>query len=110
MAKYLLSTGYSTDLMEKYILDLFRIYLLTNIDDIPNSSIGFNFTLTNVKKDELVDELKSRLTALVNVFAKKFTSYKINVDELVLIDETKVKLTLNINKVKETYEIPTGLY
>lgn len=110
MTKYLLSTGYSTDSVEKYILDLFRVYLITNIGDIPNSSIGFNFTFTNVRKDELLVMIKSKLTGLINVFAKKFPNHKIDIESLDLINESLVKLTVNVNKIKDTYEISTGLY
>lgn len=110
MNKYLLSNGYSTDKIEVYILDLFRVYLLTNYNDIPHSNIGFDFTFTDVKKNELRSVLEARITRLVNIFSKSYPNYKISVDDITLISETRVKLTVSINKIKETYEISTGLY
>ena len=104
MTKYLLSTGDSTTKVEYYIIDLFKIYLNVYSRDIPNSSIGFNFILTNTKKDELLDEIKGRIDNLINVIKSKVSSdfYKISLQELSLIDETKARLIINVNEIKSS--------
>ena len=45
MKRYLLSTGASTTEIEKYVLDLFKLYIQIYPGDIPGSNIGFNFIL-----------------------------------------------------------------
>lgn len=100
--KYLLSTGQSTNKVEYYIIDLFKLYLNIWPNDIPHAeSIGFDFILTDVKKDELVREVKSRVERLVNKIKTKFTkTLSINIESIEIIDETKVKITINVNQVK----------
>jgi hypothetical protein len=108
--KYLLSTGESTNKIESYILDLFKVYLAINPDDIPHSSIGFNFTMTNIKKDDLANEVKSGLFELVNGLSDKFQGIKIKIDSLSLMDESTAKIILSINDTSQVYEVSTGLY
>ena len=100
--KYLLSTGQSTNKVEYYIIDLFKLYLSIWPNDIPNAgNIGFDFILTDVKKDELVREVRGRVERLVNKIKTKFTkTLSINIESIEVIDETKVKLTINVNQVK----------
>ena len=46
MRKFLLSTGKTTDKIEYYVVDLFRLYLSVYPGDIPGASrIGFDFNL-----------------------------------------------------------------
>lgn len=100
--KYLLSTGQSTNKVEYYIIDLFKLYLSIWPNDIPHAgNIGFDFILTDVKKDELVREIRSRVERLVNKIKTKFTkTLSINIESIEIIDETKVKLIINVNQVK----------
>lgn len=101
--KYLLSTGQSTNKIEYYIIDLFKLYLNIWPNDIPNSpQIGFDFILTDVKKDELVTTVRSRAESLVNVIKGKFNTntISISIDSIDVIDQTRVKLTINVNKIK----------
>ena len=64
MTKYLLSTGKSTTQVEKYILDLFKLNLKIWPGDIPGlPKVGFDFILTDTKKDEVVDEVRYRVDA-----------------------------------------------
>ena len=108
--KYLLTTGESTDRVEYYILDLFKLYFVVNPDDIPNSSIGFNKTLTNVTKPELTEELRRRVNNLIRSFQSKFEDVSINLQELEMIDELTFKLIISVNSEVESYEISSGLY
>lgn len=108
--KYLLTTGESTDRVEYYILDLFKLYFVVNPDDIPNSSIGFNKTLTNVTKPELTEELRRRINNLIRSFQSKFEDVSINLQELEMIDESTFKLIISVNSEVESYEISSGLY
>lgn len=108
--KYLLSNGESTNKMEIYLLDLFKIYLLIHPNDIPHSDIGFDFNLSNVKKDELADELKDRVNNLVKLFKSQFKEFQITVKEISLIDEQRAKIIIDINNNSQVYEISTRLY
>lgn len=107
MARYLLTNGESTDKMEVYILDLFKLYLSIHPNDIPHSEIGFDFNLTDIRKDELLNEVKSRVNNLVKVFKNKFKEYSITVSEISLINEEKIKLILDVNKETQIYELST---
>ena len=100
--KYLLSDGSSTSRVEYYIIDLFKLYLNIYPNDIPNSpNIGFDFILTDVKKDELVRNVRNRVEILVNKIKDKFTkTLSINIESIEIIDETKVKLVINVNQVQ----------
>ena len=100
--KYLLSDGSSTSRVEYYIIDLFKLYLNIYPNDIPNSpNIGFDFILTDVKKDELVRNIRNRVEILVNKIKDKFTkTLSIEIESIEIIDETKVKLVINVNQVQ----------
>ena len=100
--KYLLSNGSSTSRVEYYIIDLFKLYLNIYPNDIPNSpNIGFDFILTDVKKDELVRNVRNRVEILVNKIKDKFTkTLSIEIESIEIIDETKVKLVINVNQVQ----------
>lgn len=100
--KYLLSDGSSTSRVEYYIIDLFKLHLNIYPNDIPNSpNIGFDFILTDVKKDELVRNVRNRVEILVNKIKDKFTkTLSIEIESIEIIDETKVKLVINVNQVQ----------
>ena len=100
--KYLLSNGSSTSRVEYYIIDLFKLYLNIYPNDIPNSpNIGFDFILTDVKKDELVRNVRNRVEILVNKIKDRFTkTLSIEIESIEIIDETKVKLVINVNQVQ----------
>lgn len=99
--KYLLSDGTSTNKIEYYIIDLFKIYLTVYPNDIPGTGdIGFDFILIDIKKDQLENEINTRLNLLVDKFKKKMANVKMEIDSIELIDETKVKLVLSVNKIK----------
>lgn len=98
--KYLLSTGEVTEKIEYYILDLFKLYLSIYPRDIPgNSKIGFNFIFTDIKKDEVVGEIQSRVSQLASTIKSKFnSSITINVDSIEILDESRVRITLTVNE------------
>lgn len=102
MNKFLLSTGSSTDKLEYYIIDLFKLYLTVYPEDIPGApEIGFDFSLTNVKKDELDVEIENRINKFINKIKDKFSqNLTINIKSLELIDETRIRLIINVNKVE----------
>lgn len=108
--KYLLTTGEYTSRTERYILDLFKLYFEVEPSEIPNSSIGFNKTLTNVNKEDLKEEVSDRLRRLISRFQDKFTSVKITLDDLEMIDESTFKIKVSANTETEYYEISSGLY
>lgn len=108
--KYLLSTGLLTDRVEYYIIDLFKLHLSIYPKDIPGADwLGFDFILSDIKKDELKSEVIKRLEELVNKIQKKFTSVKIEIAESALVSETRLKLVLNINQIRSE-EILVDLY
>lgn len=100
--KYLLSTGGSTNKVEYYIIDLFKLYLSIYPKDIPNAQqIGFDFILTDVKKDELLDKIKYRVNVLIDKIKNKFSnSLTITINSLELVDQSKVKLVIDVNQIK----------
>lgn len=100
MKKYLLSTGKTTTQTERYIEDLFKIYLTVYPKDVPGADdIGFNFVMSDVKKDEVKSELLSRINGLINTIAGKFSSgITITINTLDIINEKKAKLVLDIGQ------------
>jgi hypothetical protein len=103
--KYLLSTGKTTEKIEKYILDLFKLNLLIYPGDIPNSNVGFDFILTNTKKDELKSDVTFRVDALVDKIKTQFKKgIEINVENIDIINDTRVKVTVSVNKTSEDIE------
>jgi hypothetical protein len=99
--KYLLSTGRSTDRLEVYVLDLFKLYLNIMPGDIPGTDIGFNFVLTDTLKSNLVSEIRNRVSTIVNTIQNKFDRNKvqISVSSLDIINEEKVKLVVSVNNI-----------
>ena len=100
--KYLLSTGQSTNLPEYYIIDLFKLYLKIYPNDIPGASqVGFNFIFTDTKKNEIVSEIRGRINSLITKIKSKFPSNpNISIVSLDLIDETRIKLVISVNKIQ----------
>lgn len=98
--KFLLSTGKSTDRIEVYVIDLFKLYLNIAPGDIPGTDIGFNFILTDTLKSELVTEIRNRVGILVNKIQKMFdeNAVQISVSSLDIISDEKIKLVLSVNK------------
>ena len=110
--RFLLSTGLSTDKIEYYVLDLFKLHLNILPGDIPTaSSLGFNFNMVNVFKDNLESELKNRISTLILNIQKRFdpNSVKIAIKSLNLINETQALLVVSVNGV-ESDEITLNLY
>lgn len=106
MTKYLLSTGASTTKVEKYILDLFRVYFNIYPGDIPNSNIGFNLVLTDTKKDELLEELRGRVDNLIIRIRDRFLgSLNITIENLALISETRARLEISVNDYSDILDI-----
>jgi hypothetical protein len=98
--KFLLSTGKSTDRIEVYVIDLFKLYLNIVPGDIPGTEIGFNFILTDTLRSNLVSEIRNRINNLVNSIQRKFDEkvVKISVSSLDIISDEKVKLVVSVNK------------
>ena len=105
MTKYLLSTGESTTRIERYILDLFKLNLQIYPGDIHGSKHGFDFILTDTKKDELLGEIRSRVNSLIGKLQEKFDKMEINVSSIDLIDEERVKLTVNVNDYSDSLNV-----
>ena len=103
MKRYLLSTGASTTEIEKYVLDLFKLYIQIYPGDIPGSNVGFNFIFTNVKKDEVVTEIRSRVSSLISKIKDQFsTTLDIQATAIDLIDEERVLITINVNNISDS--------
>ena len=107
MKKFLLSTGRSTSRVEYYIIDLFKLYLGIYPGDIPyNQNLGFNFSLTEVLKKNLREEVTNRLNNLVDRFAKSFGgSVTIGIDSIEIIDEKTVNLVITVNSISDNVVI-----
>lgn len=103
--KYLLSTGETTSKIEKYIIDLFKLNMAIYPGDIPNSRIGFNFVITDIKKSELPNEIKSRITSLITSLQSRFSGITINLESLELLSEDLVRVTVRVNQESEQIEL-----
>ena len=105
--KYLLSTGLTTTRIEEYVMDLLDLYIKINPGDIPGlRDFGFNFTFTNVMKDELKPEISYRLTSLIDTIKRRVPGVPISIESIVFIDETRVRLILQVDgKLAEEYYI-----
>lgn len=109
--RYLLSTGESTTDRSRYISDLFRLHMEVYPREIPGlPNLGFDFLLTDVTKDRVLDEIKSRVANLVSKFQQKFTDIKMTVDSITLISESKARIVVTINNYSEEYEVDTRIY
>ena len=111
MTKYLLSTGKSTTQVEKYILDLFKLNLKIWPGDIPGlPKVGFDFILTDTKKDEVVDEVRYRVRTLVDRLKERFSDQKINIEvsSIDLIDSERVSVVINVGDYSD--EATVNLY
>ena len=103
MKRYLLSTGASTTEIEKYVLDLFKLYIQIYPGDIPGSNVVFNFIFTDVKKDEVVTEIRSRVSSLISKIKDQFsTTLDIQATAIDLIDEERVLITINVNNISDS--------
>jgi hypothetical protein len=109
--KYLLSTGRVTGRVEYYILDLFRLYLSVYPGDIPgDSSIGFDFTITDTFKSDLADTVQNKVEILVRKISDQFTSgLEIKLESCELIDEKYARIVVSCNGVSGE-EIVISLY
>lgn len=105
MKKYLLSTGKSTTKIEDYILDLFKLNLLIYPNDIPNSNVGFDFILGDVKKEDLQREVRNRVDSLVSRIQSQFKGTTMSVTGIDLIDETRVLITIDVKGTTDTIVI-----
>jgi hypothetical protein len=100
MVKYLLSTGDTTTKIEEYVLDLFKMNLVVRPDDIPHySTVGFDFTLVGIPKDQLQIESRRRLENLVTNIQSLFDKsiIKISLDSLNIINEEIVSVVIKVN-------------
>lgn len=103
--KYLLSTGSTTTKIERYILDVFKLNLQVYPGDIPGSDVGFNFILTNTKKDELLGDIRNRVSGLVDKVQKQFEKIDIQVTSIDLIDEERVRVIITVNDYSDSLDI-----
>lgn len=102
MRKFLLSTGQSTDKLEYYVLDLFKMYMNVNPGDIPGApNMGFSFDLSDVLKRDLRAEIKSRLSTLIQRMQKTFDPAGVNISlaKLDIVDETLAKVVIEVNNI-----------
>ena len=113
MTKYLLSTGKSTTQVEKYILDLFKLNLKIWPGDIPGlPKVGFDFILTDTKKDEVVDEVRYRVRTLVDRLKERFSDQKIDIEvsSIDLIDSERVSVVINVGDYSDEATINLYIY
>lgn len=111
MRKYMLSTGKTTDRIEYYVLDLFRLYLGIYPGDIPGApDLGFDFCLTSTFKANLASEVSSRVNRLVDKIQSQFKEgLEIKVDSIEILDEKYARLVVSVTGVKGE-EIIVSLY
>ena len=108
MAKYLKSDGSITNKVDDYIVDLFKLYFTIHPNDIPGTNIGFNFIMNGVQKVDIVSEVTSRLTELINKMQERFSGISMSIKSVDLIDYERAKIEIIVGKTEDTIEV--GLY
>jgi hypothetical protein len=108
MKQYLLSTGELTSKLELYIIDIFKLNMQIYPGDVPWSSIGFNFLMTDVKKPDIPREIKYRVGELLNKINNRFSGVKISLESIEILDEERAHVVFNVNK--ERGEVEINLY
>lgn len=108
MAKYLKSDGSITNKLDDYIVDLFKLYFTIHPNDIPGTNIGFNFIMNGVQKINIVSEVTSRLTELINKMQERFNGVSMSIKSVDLIDYERAKIEITVGKTDDTIEV--GLY
>lgn len=106
--KYLLSTGKITTRIEYYVLDLIKLNLIVLPKDLPidSSTIGFDYSMSGITKDQLKIEVRSRITYLINKIKDRFPEIDLQVKSLSIVDESTVNLTLTVNgKIDRDFNI-----
>lgn len=95
--KYVLSTGKTTKDINLYIIDLFRIFTTVYKDDIPGSDIGYDFILSDVKKDELVKVVNEKCTSIVSLISdrvKAISGVTVNLSSIERVESGRFSITL----------------
>lgn len=105
MTNYLLSTGKSTTKIERYILDLFKLNIQVFPGDIPGSNVGFDFVITDTKKDEILPTIRSRVSSLVRKIQSKFNGINISINSIEFLDEERVLINIEVNDFTDTISI-----
>ena len=74
--------------------------------DVPFSELGFDFTLIDVKKDELYDELVRRIRTLIDNINKRFTgSTKLTLTSVNIVSENKAKVVVSVGAYNDTMTV-----
>lgn len=109
--KYLLSNGKSTDKIEYYILDLFKLHLKIYPGDIPGAKeIGANFVISDRFKADIPKIVKERVSELVAKFSKQFSMCtKISVVSIDIVDSETASIVISVND-SASDEITLNLY
>ena len=102
--KYLLSSGQSTGRLEEYIIDLFKLNLLIWPDDIPNSVIGFNFILSDTKKDEVMGVIRSRLNDLCGRLQTQL-GVTITIESIEFLSDSRAKIKLSVGSLTDSFDL-----
>lgn len=105
--KYLLSTGIVTDSIEKYIVDLFRLNMQILPGEVPGSGVGFDFVLSGVKNDDLLSEIRSRMSGLADKIRAQVgrSGISVVVESVVAVNETTVQINIKVNEYTDSIRI-----
>ena len=103
--QYLLSTGEITSRLEYYIIDLFKLNMQIYPDDIPWSTIGFDFIITDTKKPDIPREVEYRVKVLLDRFKERFRGVSIDLESVEILDEERAHVVFNVNKTRGEVEI-----
>lgn len=111
MKKFLLSTGNSTDKVEDYIIDLFKLNIQIYPDDIPGlSRLGFNFILTDTQKVDLERTVRSKVIELIERISERFSSgIAMELVSCTLVNDQLAKVVISVNNVTSE-EIKLNIY
>ena len=106
MANYVLSTGEVTSRVERYVLDLFTILLTIYPNDVPNTSIGFDFVLGDVKKDELSIAIGDKVNSLISA-VREYVPAQVDISlvDIDIVSYSRAIITISVNGDTDNFEI-----
>ena len=108
MAKYLKSDGNTTNNIDDYIVDLFKLYFTVHPNDIPGTNIGFNFIMNGIQKVNIASEVTSRLSELLSSMQERFSGISMSIESVDIIDYEKARVEIKVGKTEDVIEV--GLY
>jgi hypothetical protein len=102
--KYLLSTGRVTQDVVTYIKDIILFNMILLKDEIPDFDGGSDELIPDLELDNLEGHVRAIVSDILARIRKSFTKINLSIVD-VTIDNSIVRVKININDVIEIYDI-----